>query len=578
MEDKRTLLAFLLIGAILLLIPYYYELVGLAPKPPEDSSGPTSEGVGTDPNEQNPPERPEPQSVRPDEHPAPYISAQSSTTPLTVVPGSFVAQEIAVQTPLQELVFSTRGGSLVSARLSRHKRLDGQDVELVQSDGAGLVLAIHHGDGEEDLSGIEFATDRDRVRIGEGEQTTLRLRADLGDGRSLEKILRFDGSRYGFEMDIRYAGFRSEPQMFVGWKRGIANTEEKPGGELPGGFAGAQEIGAVAYMKEERVVADEDEEMVSDKGELSWAGVANQYFFLALAPMEDGHYRLELYPHLEDRPFDWEQYSFRVGARLHSSGSFKTLVYVGPLDYEELARYELELENGIDLGWPIIRDISKALLIVFLKLHEYIPNYGWVLIVFAVAIKILVYPLTHKSYVSMAKMQALQPKITALREKYKNDNQRLSQATMKLYKDEGVNPIGGCLPMLLQMPIFFALYRLFYNIELRQAPFVGWIGDLSRPDEILIAGFGLHVLPLLMAGAMFVQQKMTMKDPKQAMLVYLMPAFLLFIFWELPSGLVLYWTVFNILQIGQQLLVNHFKIAPQPTPVPAKKKTRSPTA
>ena len=110
--------------------------------------------------------------------------------------------------------------------------------------------------------------------------------------------------------------------------------------------------------------------------------------------------------------------------------------------------------------------------------------------------------------------------------------------------------------MLLQMPIFFALYTLFYNIELRQEPFALWITDLSRPDEIMIGGFGLHVLPLLMAGSMFIQQKMTMKDPKQAFLVYLMPAFLLYIFWSLPSGLVLYWTVFNILQIAQQAYTN----------------------
>ena len=116
--------------------------------------------------------------------------------------------------------------------------------------------------------------------------------------------------------------------------------------------------------------------------------------------------------------------------------------------------------------------------------------------------------------------------------------------------------------MLLQMPIFFALYKLLYNIELRQAPFILWITDLSRPDEIDIAGFGLHILPLLMAGSMLIQQKMTMKDPKQAFLVYLMPAFLLFIFWNLPSGLVLYWSVFNILSIGQQMLINRLKAAP----------------
>ena len=157
-------------------------------------------------------------------------------------------------------------------------------------------------------------------------------------------------------------------------------------------------------------------------------------------------------------------------------------------------------------------------------------------------------------------MQEIQPKIAALREKYKNDNQRLSRETMKLYKEEGVNPLSGCLPLLLQMPIFFSLYNLFgKTIELRQAPFTLWIQDLSLPDELLIGGFGLHVLPLLMAVSMFIQQKMMMKDPKQAVLVYMMPVLMIFIFWSMSSGLVLYWTIFNVLTIGQQLLVNHFK-------------------
>jgi len=171
-----------------------------------------------------------------------------------------------------------------------------------------------------------------------------------------------------------------------------------------------------------------------------------------------------------------------------------------------------------------------------------------------------VYPLTHKTYESTAKMQQLQPKIAALREKYGRDQQRLSKETMRLYKEEGVNPLGGCLPMVLQMPIFFALYNLFgRTIELRQAPFIWWIKDLSVPESVNLMGFDLRVLPILMGLAMLVQQKMTMKDPKQAMLVYLMPAMMIFVFWRMSSGLVLYWTVFNVLTIGQQLLVSRLR-------------------
>ena len=565
MEDKKTLLAFLLIGLILLAIPYYYEIVGLGPKPvvEEDAPAPTEERRPTEPQKIEAPAAP---TTSTSAQPAPVPTPSLTSSPLAGQELSspdvpvFVAREIKVNTPLQQLVFSTKGGVLTSAELLQYKQLSGELVNLVPYGGKGLVLSLAGGGVETDLSRIEFIPDRDVVQIGPQEQATLRMRADLGNGKVLEKIFRFSGDRYGLEMDLNYLGFFAEPLLFLGWENGIANTEEKPGGDLPGGFVGAQEILSLAYMKEERLTSndrEDDEPMLAEKGELKWAGVANQYFFFALAPLDPGHYSLELYPQMGGQSFNWEGYSFRIGTRLSGSGTFRMLVYPGPLDYEELSSYQVDLEQGIDLGYPIIRDISKVLLLVFLATHNITElNYGWVLILFAIAIKTLVYPLTKKSYKSMAKMQKVQPKIAALREKYKNDKQRLSQATMKLYKEEGVNPIGGCLPMLLQMPIFFALYRLFYNIELRQAPFALWIDDLSRPDEIIIGDFGLHVLPLLMAGSMLIQQKMTMKDPKQAFLVYLMPAFLLYIFWSLPSGLVLYWTVFNILQIAQQVYTN----------------------
>jgi YidC/Oxa1 family membrane protein insertase len=215
------------------------------------------------------------------------------------------------------------------------------------------------------------------------------------------------------------------------------------------------------------------------------------------------------------------------------------------------------LEQAIDFGFPVIRSVTKFLLIVFKEAYKYIPNYGWIILLFALIIKVIFYPFQAKSLESMRKMQEIQPKINALREKYKNDSQRLSQETMKLYKKEGVNPVGGCLPMLPQMPIFFALYNLFSStIELRQAPFALWITDLSMPDEVMVGGFGLRVLPLLVASSMFVQQKMTMKDPKQAVIVYAMPVFMVFIFWGMSSGLNLYWMLFNVLAVGQQLIVN----------------------
>jgi len=427
---------------------------------------------------------------------------------------------------------------------------------LVPPRGRGLSIYLQRANERDDLSSIEFVADRAGLQVGPGEERTLTLIAELGDGRKLEKILTFSGDRYGIDFELRYEGFDEDTEAILAWDQGIAFTEREPAIDLP-------ETRAFAYINEERieVLIDEgDSETWSDKGALKWAGIRNKYFLISYVPVDrEQRTRVVLKGDRQGSQL-LPDYSIEVGRRLERSGSWKNIVYIGPLEYDELVGYEAELEQAIDFGWPIVSQISRFLLILFIATHQFIPNYGWIIVLFAVVIKIIVYPLTHKTYESAAKMQELSPKITALREKYKNDNQRLSRETMKLYKEEGVNPLGGCLPLVLQMPIFISLYNLFgKTIELRQAPFILWINDLALPDEVLIGGFGLHVLPLLMAGSMFVQQKMTMKDPKQAVLVYMMPVMMIFIFWTMSSGLVLYWTIFNVLTIGQQLLVNHYK-------------------
>ena len=427
---------------------------------------------------------------------------------------------------------------------------------MVPPQGRGLSIYLQRANERDDLSSIEFVADRAGLQVGPGEERTLSLVAELGGGRKLEKILTFSGDRYGINFELRYEGFDDDTEAILAWDQGIAFTEREPAIDLP-------ETRAFAYINEERieVLIDEgDSETWSDKGALKWAGIRNKYFLISYVPVDrEQRTRVVLKGDRQGSQL-LPDYSIEVGRRLERSGSWNNIVYIGPLEYDELVGYEAELEQAIDFGWPIVSQISRFLLILFIATHQFIPNYGWIIVLFAVVIKIIVYPLTHKTYESAAKMQELSPKITALREKYKNDNQRLSRETMKLYKEEGVNPLGGCLPLVLQMPIFISLYNLFgKTIELRQAPFILWINDLALPDEVLIGGFGLHVLPLLMAGSMFVQQKMTMKDPKQAVLVYMMPVMMIFIFWTMSSGLVLYWTIFNVLTIGQQLLVNHYK-------------------
>ncbi|MCE1166199.1 MAG: membrane protein insertase YidC, partial [Bacteroidetes bacterium] len=201
-------------------------------------------------------------------------------------------------------------------------------------------------------------------------------------------------------------------------------------------------------------------------------------------------------------------------------------------------------------------------------LHMFIPNWGLVIIIFAIVLKIVLNPLTKKQMQSMKKMGALNPKITAIKEKYKDDPQKMNSAVMKLYKDEGINPMGGCLPLLLQLPILYALFGVFRStIELRQAEFIWWIKDLSAPDVLFhlpfkIPLFGIDQisgLATLMGITMFIQQKMTVTDPKQKSMVYLMPIMLTLLFFSFPSGLNLYYFMFNLLSIAQQYYTTHIR-------------------
>ncbi|MFQ5753361.1 MAG: membrane protein insertase YidC, partial [bacterium] len=239
--------------------------------------------------------------------------------------------------------------------------------------------------------------------------------------------------------------------------------------------------------------------------------------------------------------------------------------------YDIVKSYNVGLEKIMDLGWAIFRPFGKFILWSFTRLHKVIPNYGFIIIIFSILIKVVLYPLTRKSYASMKEMQTLQPLMQEINEKYKNDAQKKQQEVMKLYKEHGVNPLGGCIPMLLQMPLLIALFNVFRStIQLRQASFIWWIKDLSRPDTIALLPFTLprygntvNILPLFMGVTMFVQQKISMKDPKQKAMVYIMPIFFTLLFNSFPSGLNLYYALFNLFSIFQEKLIPYTPKKPE---------------
>ena len=241
-------------------------------------------------------------------------------------------------------------------------------------------------------------------------------------------------------------------------------------------------------------------------------------------------------------------------------------LYAGPKEFGILKSLDAGLEDTIDFGWFIfgswdmVKAVAKPLFAVLQFLHDYTNNYGIAIVLLTVGIKLLFAPLQYKSYKSMKEMQLIQPKVLALQTKYKDDRDRLNKELIKLYRDHKVNPVGGCLLMLLQIPVFVALFNVLYmTIELRQAPFLLWVTDLSVPDPY-------YVLPILMGVTMMIQQKITptTMDPVQAKIMLMLPAFMTLLFLNFASGLVLYWFTNNLLTIGQQFVTDRY-IYKQPT-------------
>jgi YidC/Oxa1 family membrane protein insertase len=315
----------------------------------------------------------------------------------------------------------------------------------------------------------------------------------------------------------------------------------------------------------------EKKEQKEIAGTVDWVATRNKYFGVALIPVSvksEGAY-IEGVRHTAPDNGSIEAYAialkmpFKGGAS--ETASFQ--VMLAPLQHGILKSYSNGLENVMSLGWAwLVRPISEYVMLpLFTGLHYVVPNWGLVIIVFSILIKIALHPLTKSSMRSMQRMQKLQPLMDEIREKHKEDPQKMNAAVMNLYKEYGVNPAGGCLPILLQLPIMYALYAVFRSaIELRQAAFVGWITDLSIPDIAFSLPFQLPLVAIkdisgiavLMGITMFVQQKMTVKDPRQKAMVWMMPIMMTLLFNSFPSGLNLYYAVFNVLSIGQQAFIN----------------------
>ena len=488
---------------------------------------------------------------------------------------------IPVETPLYSIALNTAGASLTSCRLKNYIDPDNNPVEIIGKNGRGnLAIGFTAGYDSIDTANDLFVTATREIFLEEGDNPkTIEFTLDLGDNKIIKKRYTFYPDKYSVDMEVVLENLHntiSQRQYTISWNSGMSPTEPR----LTEDHQEAKVYYSVGSNAEKFDTKNKPNDG-SIEGSIYWIGSRTKYFATAIIPIaQQGRgasfrgditlpaRQFEIWDKYKIEPKDrkWKSYGYSLHLNFlnerEKRDQFK--IFLGPLDYEIVKQQGVGLEQMMSLGWKIIRPFSKIVLWCLNFLHGFIPNYGWVIVIFSIIVKIVLYPLTHKSYESMQKMQALQPKLATLKEKYAKDPQRLNQETMKMYKEQGVNPMGGCLPMLLQMPLLYALFIVFRsNVSLRGAEFIFWIKDLANPDTIAVLPFNipmygnlLNILPLLMGATMLIQQKMSMKDPKQKMMVYFMPIFLTLLFNRFPSGLNLYYMLFNLFSIFQQKLIS----------------------
>jgi YidC/Oxa1 family membrane protein insertase len=486
-----------------------------------------------------------------------------------------VEKVIVITTDLYTAEITTKGGLIKKWELSAYKTWDGYPVQLVDFDkGGDFSLLFTSGDGKLintrnlyfDARELPWST----YRLSGDQSVVLELSLPVGDGRRIAKRMTFTNGKYSFDTEFDFAGMGQAISNFeyqIVWENGLRYAERNSVDES--NFALAY-----AYSGGEMTEVDAGKNGETTKrdinGATDWVATRNKYFALALMPEKGASQGAYLEGSRTTTANNGVKKNFALALKMPlTTGSehTKVTVYLGPLDFDTVKGYKRGLEQIMSLGaaW-IIRPIAEYVMIpLFQFLHMFIPNYGWVIIVFSIIIKLALQPLTRTSMKSMKRMQALTPLMNEIREKYKDDPNKQNQQIMNLYKEYGVNPAAGCLPMLLQMPILFALYAVFRStIGLRQSSFMFWISDLSIPDTVVrlpftIPFFGItdvSGLALAMGITMFLQQKMTVTDPRQKAMVWMMPILMTLMFNSLPSGLNLYYFVFNLLAIGQQVWFN----------------------
>lgn len=549
-EQKRLLLAVLL--SVVVLVGYQFFFVT-----PPDTNLPQTTRESRESVPSTDPSSDDSRSTVTDYTP---VERKSSAFSDRTEPTDF--RTITVSTPLYDMVISEHLAAVTSQLLKQYKASNGSSSDQKQMVDPRLPHGtLITGTRSGIIEGLENAvftadTDMSALNLTQGSQT-LTFSWTSPSGIRVQKIYTFQADSYLIDCDIVIQNGSDMPvtDLLEITTPGIFDDDTKKRSRFA--FEGP-----VAYINDEylTIKPKKIEEQDTFNGDIHWTGYTDRYFLTAVLPRAEGDSHLKLFydNDLAQSRLVWQMDRIDPGRQ----GEFPFTYYLGPKSYKVLSQYDNTLKKAINFGFFDI--LAKPLLITMNFIHDIIPNYGVAIILLTVLIKLIFWPLGTKSYKSMNEMKKVQPLMMKIREKYKNDKQRMNQEVMALYKTYKVNPASGCLPLLVQMPIFFALYRMLYQaIELRHAPFVGWIQDLSGPDRLfhfdfaiplMEAPYGIPVLTLIMGASFLLQQKMTPTagDPMQAKMMMLMPVFMTVLFINFPSGLVLYMLVNNIISMGQQ--------------------------
>lgn len=476
------------------------------------------------------------------------------------------ARVININTPLYSVSINEKNAAITSFKLLKYKEtidIDSPNKEMISKEiNNGTMLVGFDG---KSVSGIENAyyisdSDHDNIVLDQGSKE-IKFYWKSPEGIIIEKKYKFSADTYLVGLKLNIINQSSElikDKLFISlesYNAGVNNTNSFEG-------PGALINGSLEQIKLKKI-----EDKNNYPGTIKWVSAQDRYFMSAVIPTtpveatmrlylkdkEKGYYEAQyLLPEAEIRPGVQEQIDFNL--------------FIGPKSLKLLGTLGYDLSKAVNFGW--FDFLAKPVLYAMNFLYGFIPNYGVVIIILTVIFKVLFWPLGTKSYKSMNEMKKIQPLLAELKEKYGNDKKRMNEELMGLYKTYKINPMGGCLPMVAQLPVFFAFYRMLYEtIELRHAPFVFWIKDLAAPDRLFHFGFsipfmeppyGIPVLTIIMGATMFLQQKMTpvVGDPAQAKMMMFLPIIFTVIFINFSAGLVLYWLINNVLSILQQHIIS----------------------